>query len=524
MSSLVPRRGPAVAAAYGVIKAIEGADVCERQSGVLCGQHSINNLLQEKKIVSLAGNNNLFVSGPRNNTYTNPDGRCFSVIDMLRDPAIKINMKAVCALDNTPGGIGYCDRRTGFYADDSLEYVLNNLLRYDVEIKGTGAGITEPFDTWTTDVINRFRNDPSLIGILLNSNMIHWVCITRGLASCPPDRPNAYLDSQHPTEALCLSNDELLNFFTDKRASIRGYILVGYGSKGITAYNSVAKQAIETKRLAIVGAADALIQEQYNRFANYIRPITGINYVYGSGQKISDVLKSLKLSAAGPQTQVELARIATTQGFYGVINDFLEDYDGYPGAPATAIAASTLVARPKPPANITKASTLVAPPPPLVPAPAPQKPKPSGTTGLFSGLTSRLTSAIGLGTAPAPTPTPTPANNDERLEKFSKITEESINTIKAAYPADQLKKLLNSVIGTKAPAKAPVTVPVASAPVKAPITVPVTTPPANANSARQAAIKAKKQANIARAKKLGLFGGTRKNKRSSGRRQSRKNK
>lgn len=412
---------------YGLKKAIQGADVCEKQEGVLCGQHSINNLLQEQKVVSLMGNQNLFVSGSPPKTYTNPDGRCYSIIDMLENPAIKINMKAVCALDKTAAGIGYCDRRTGFYTDESLEYVLNNLLRYDVKSVGSATGITEDFDIWTTDVINKFKNDQFFMGILINLGMVHWTCITRGMASCPADRPNAYLDSQLPGEALCLSNDELLNFFREFEPRIRGYVLVGYGSKGATAYNSVAKQNIEVKRLAETAILNRVSNTEYESLSNYIFEITGRRFSFQSGDKKSDALKALRLSARGPKTAEELQRIAISRNFLKQITDYLSDYEGYPGPTAATVAASALVSPPpvKIPKNIKLKTALVSPP---------------------------LT---------------TPQNI--RLKELSKHLGNSVNAIKAAYSQEQIDNLFK-IYGIKAmPTLGATAVPVVKAPVaKAP--------------------------------------------------------
>ncbi len=506
---------------YGLKRALAGTDVCETQNGVLCGQHAINNLLQEKKIVSLKGNNNLFVSGSRNENYTNPDGSCYSLIDVLNRKDIKINMKVVCKFDPTEQR--YCDK-AGYYIDDSFEYVLHNILRYTYEFAPTQGGVV--LSDWIEMIKTKLSNE-FVIGLIINLGNGHWTCLTKGMASSSDDRPYVYLDSYHSDHGLFLSHDELNNFFNEVGSTNLGCAIISY-SDG-RSYKSIASEYVKNKRNLAVAARVASLDIQYDRFAKYVKPITRLNYVYGQASPtVSDILKKWKSLPGGPQTSQALLDIATREGFPNVVISYLSDFDNkYPGAAAAPAAPSKLVARPKPVANISKASKLVAPPKPVanintittLVAPPP----PSKQANQPKGLLSRISSAIGFGTT-------APVANDERLKEFSKLTGESINNIKAAYSPDQLKKYLNEIIGTKAPVAAPIAP--AKAPVAAPTTVIAKAPaaaqivPAKAQgtNAKQAAIKAKREANIARAKKLGLFGGTRKIKRSRQKRQSRKNK
>ena len=456
---------------YGFRKPIAGADVCERQSGVLCGQHAINNLLQETKIISLPGNPNFFVSVSATGAlgYTKRDGSCFTILDVLdKRQDIKINMRATCFFD--PTHVQYChgnDR--GYYEDTAFEYVLQNLLRYTYTFINTQA---VDYDAAVAEVKTKLSREFN-IGIIINLGNGHWTCITKGMAT-PADRPYAYLDSSYPTYALCLSNEELDRLFNDARRRILGFCVIDYTDG--KSYNSIAKQNIETRRVGAAAIATRAAVTSESALSNYVFETTGRRFNFQSGDKRSDALKALRLSRRGPRTAEELQRIAITRNFLDRIVEYLPDYEGYPSA-ATATATEA------------PAATLVTAPP-----------APANTTGTIGSLVSGLTSKLGFGrfgtasvqpasktltkvrekpsanagTASVLVSAPIATANDDRLQQLSKVLGNSVNDIKAAYKPSILEKMykdfgISSKVKTRPTTiAAPVAAPVA--PVAAPVT------------------------------------------------------
>ncbi len=195
-----------------------GTVVCERQVGAQCGQHAINNLLQELKCIR--------VEADSNNDIVDINGVARSQVQLKNYKDVKINFRAICEMND-----GYClPPKTGtWYSDDALTYILQNKLEYRVESLQTFNRDNRARNEWINGLIVHLGRDNSL-GCLLNQGNNHWTAIVKHIDNRPRciNKPYTYLNSMSPERIQCLNNAELRQFLTLKfrESDLRGYIVV----------------------------------------------------------------------------------------------------------------------------------------------------------------------------------------------------------------------------------------------------------------------------------------------------------
>jgi hypothetical protein len=262
------RRSDALAA-IGLTVRRPVAVFCERQVGAQCGQHAMNNVLQEDKSIRIEGDATNLIVGPRN--------ECRSIVELLRDRTIKVNMRALCSVN-----AGYCSGAgVSFYSDDALMYILKNILRYSTEyILATGRSADNRIQ-FVNNLVTSLTQ-PRVLGCILNQGNAHWTAITKfadSAASCP-GRSYVFLNSTQVDTMVCLNQAELVNFLHVKfqESNLRSAITI-FHQDG-ESYMSVASSRLLAQRAA---APPAIQHDRFRRayelYREFVNNSRTLNYM-----------------------------------------------------------------------------------------------------------------------------------------------------------------------------------------------------------------------------------------------------
>ena len=190
---------------------IQGLRV-ENQKDLLCGKHSINNLLQMEKLVADRHDRRLLIPAPGAADPSDP-----------RDPNVQINMAEYCKRFSRVekkryGEVAACDHVSGDYDVGLLTAVLENLLRLRVELPcGTNVqGTIDTDETLLRTCLQTNLKKPNLLGFILNYKRgYHWTTVMVNSPACPPSIPRkrkqafTLIDS-HPPTVSCFTRLETL--------------------------------------------------------------------------------------------------------------------------------------------------------------------------------------------------------------------------------------------------------------------------------------------------------------------------
>jgi 8-oxo-dGTP pyrophosphatase MutT (NUDIX family) len=157
----------------------------EAQSSLLCGQHALNHLVQEKKFISKnSGTTHLLENG-----QINLQVYCRNVL-----AAAKVN------LGDAASNVISCPRN-GNYQADILVKVLKEELQYNVEELPFGKNGIAPLRTILA------KPQPNLLGFLINLGESHWVAVNSRIDK----GRHIYIDSMDlPSKFKSMTHEEIL--------------------------------------------------------------------------------------------------------------------------------------------------------------------------------------------------------------------------------------------------------------------------------------------------------------------------
>ncbi len=392
LPGILAGRAPRVALeAIGRTVAKPDSVICEPQVGGQCGQHAVNNLLQETKCIRVEADPINLIVGPRN--------ECRSIVELLQNRTIKVNMRALCSLNRE-----YCEPPGhDWYSDDGLVYILTNILNYSTEsVVPVGRDIQDRIN-WVNNMVRSLAAVETL-GCLLNQSGAHWTAITKyaNAARECPGRPYVFLNSMTPENIQCMNENELRQFLHVKFGESRILKSLIVNHRENYSYISIASQRNLDTRRGIVTAAQAALDQRTRRFYELYRKFVSadrnIPYMESHGDefpvdsKIRPALRTKGITN-GMMNNYTSSNIS--------INEF-DDLRRGAVAPAAAPAAPPVRA----PVAAPPVRVPVAAPPVRAPAAAARAPAP----------------------AAAPTPTLTPELRRTRLlEMYAAYTDDRRN-------------------------------------------------------------------------------------------------
>lgn len=276
------RRSDALAA-IGVTSKRPDPVFCERQIGAQCGQHALNNVLQEAKTIRIEADSTNLIVGPRN--------ECRSVVELLQRRDVKVNMRALCTIN-----AGYCSGAGNtWYSDDALIYILQSILRYSTEyIIATGRTDAARMQ-FVENLVTSLRQ-PLTLGCILNQGGGHWTAITKfadSAAACP-GRQYVFLNSTQVDAMVCLNEGELRNFLHLKfqESDLRSAITIGHNLN--ISYVSTASSRLVAARAAIVAPTGPdRFTRAYELYRAYVNNPPELKYMINNPDKypLNSVIK-----------------------------------------------------------------------------------------------------------------------------------------------------------------------------------------------------------------------------------------
>jgi hypothetical protein len=184
---------------------------CEDQKDALCAKHAINHILQEEKIVWMAGNENLYINKTDGTTAREAD---------LNNKDVAINLFEFCAVNDATAAVSVegdpgerACKGNGNLAFDRIPSLIR-LLGYDRF--GLGDGTSDFLHSEGLDktvFINRLYNNVKqkcVLGAILNLGGWHYTAIVKFAKGCAQFTPKgengtiaktntyAYMDSYGP--------------------------------------------------------------------------------------------------------------------------------------------------------------------------------------------------------------------------------------------------------------------------------------------------------------------------------------